>query len=265
MKKHIFSMAMASVVVLAFIGCEDLVKDDIDAKYNRDVTVSAPECADVNYVSATISYTIDGDTAGLAAKYCGVLVSETEDFSDIVECNIKPGEEKNIWLFENTNYFAKSYFVVGTEIRYGGVTQFKTTQASEFKDKFLLGTYTAYDDGNVGDPNSAYGMEITQIEGSNNRIEITNWWDGGETVTARVDFENKLIIVDDDPAIFNYGEYLGDPSLGFIYFYDFDEDDNFTNVIGEYDDEGNISFPYYFIYLDGYGEYGEGCTDMIKD
>ena len=46
-------------------------------------------------------------------------------------------------------------------------------------------------------------MQISWVEGTSNKINIINWWDGGETVTASVDFEKKQIVVELEPKIFD--------------------------------------------------------------
>lgn len=254
-------MAMAAVVAFAFVGCEDSVKDDIDAKYNHDVTLPAPECTDITFESVTVSYEIDGDTAGLASAYCGLLFATTEDFSDKIEYAVLPGERKALSVAGSTSYYAKSYFVVGTEIKYSEVTKFTTPAPPEFEHKYLFGSYVAFDD---GDEENAYPMEIEWVENTYNRIKIINWWNGGETVTATVDFEKKQIIVDFEPKIFDYSQY--EPSVGWVIFYSMDDAGQPTEdpIIATYDDEGNISFAPYYIYLEEYGQYGAGITDMVK-
>lgn len=261
MKRHIFSMAAAAMVALAFVGCEDLVKDDIDAKYTHDVNLPAPECTDVTFETVTVSYEIDGDTAGLPQMYCGILFATKADFSDKQEFVVKPGEMKTLNVSGSTEYYAKSYIVVGTEVKYSEVSNFTTPAPPEFKDKYLFGSYLAYDDG-VDDPEAMYPMEISWVENTYNRINLINWWGGEQTVTATVDFENKQIIVDFEPAIADMSIY----GLGWAYFYSVDEGGNPTNdpIVGYYDANGNISFPAYYIYIDDYGEYGVGSTDMIK-
>ena len=189
MKRNIFSMAAAAVVALAFIGCEDLVKDDIDADYNRDATISAPVVTDVTDASATV----------------------------------------------------------------------QTAKPKEFEDKYLFGTYSAYDD---GDQSYIYDMEISWVEGTYNRINITNWWDGGKTVTASVDFEKKQILVDIDAVV------AEDPDAGWIAFYAIGEDGDLTDelpIVGTYDANGNISFPLYGIYVEKIGTYSvSSSTEMAK-
>ncbi len=263
MKRHIFSMAAAAMVALAFVGCEDLVKDDIDAKYTHDVNLPAPECTDVTFESVTVSYEIDGDTAGLSQMYSGILFATKEDFSDKQEFVVKPGEMKTLNVSGSTDYYAKSYFVVGTEVKYSEVTKFTTPAPPPFKDDYLFGAYAAFDD---GDDSYQYPMEISWVENTYNRINIYNWWGGDETVTATVDFEKKQIIVDYEPAICNYGELDPDSGLGWVYFYGLDENGEPTEdlIVGTYDAEGNISFPGYFIYIEELGWYQPGSTDMIK-
>ena len=258
MKRHIFSMATAAIVALAFIGCEDLVKDDIDADYNRDVNLSAPVVTDVTDASATVTYTADYDTTNLIGLYCGVVLSKTEDFAEKIDVAIAPGEVKSVNVSGDTRYYAKSYFVTGAGVKFSDVTTFQTEKAKEFEDKYLFGSYSAYDDGNT---EYMYEMEIVWVEGTYNRIKIINWWDGGETVTATVDFEKKQIIVDLEPLIGMQEGY------GWWIFYAVDEEGNFLdseNIIGTYDAEGHISFPMYGQYLETIGPYNYGSTDMTK-
>ena len=270
MKRHIFSMAAATIVAMAFIGCEDLVKDDIDAKYlvARDVNLSAPNCTDIAYDSVTVSYSVDGDTEGLESIYFGVLFSTKEDFSERLDYNTLPGQVLRVEVAGGTNYYVKSYCVVGNSVKYSEVTQITTPEPPKFEDTYLFGSYKAYDDGN-SDPEAMYPMEIAWVENTFNRITITNWWGGGTTVTATVDFEKKQIIVDYEPAIFDYSEY--DPDFSWIYFYSMDEEGNPTEdpIVATYDDKGNIEFPLYFIGItsvDGeFYQYGVGTTNMIKN
>ena len=262
MKRHIFSMAAAAVVALSFIGCEDLVKDDIDEKYlvARDVNLTAPNFTDITYESVTVSYSVDGDTAGLDNIYYGVLFSTKEDFSERIDYNTLPGQVQTVGVAGGTNYYVKSYCVVGNSVKYSEVAQLLTPEPPKFEDTYLFGTYTAYDDGNP-DPELMYGVEIAWVENTFNRITITNWWAGGETITATVDFEKKQIIVDLEPKIgFQEG-------YGWWIFYAVDEEGNFLeseNIIGTYDEEGNISFPLYGQYLETIGPYNYGSTDMTK-
>lgn len=267
MKRHIFSMAAAAIVALAFVGCEDLVKDDIDAKYlvARDVNLSAPVCTDITYESVNVSYTVDGDTAGLDPIYFGIVFSTKEDFSERLDFNTLPGEIDTLAVAGATKYYVKSYCVVGNSVKYSEVTQITTPAPPVFEDTYLFGSYLAYDDGNPN-PDLMYPMEISWVENTYNRIKITNWWGGGQTITATVDFENKQIIVDFEPAICNYADIDPDAGLGWVYFYGLNENGEPTEdlIIGTYDDKGNISFPGFFIYVDGLGFYAPSCTDMVK-
>lgn len=259
MKRHIFSMATAAIVALAFIGCEDLVKDDIDADYNRDATISAPVVTDVTDASATVSYNAEFDTTNLAGVYCGVVLSTTEDFAEKIDVAIAPGQSKSVNVAGDTKYYAKSYIVTGVGVKYSDVTTFQTAKPKEFEDKYLFGTYSAYDD---GDQSYIYDMEISWVEGTYNRINITNWWDGGKTVTASVDFEKKQILVDIDAVV------AEDPDAGWIAFYAIGEDGDLTDelpIVGTYDANGNISFPLYGIYVEKIGTYSvSSSTEMAK-
>ena len=126
MKRHIFSMATAAIVALAFIGCEDLVKDDIDADYNRDATLSDPVVTDVTDASATISYNAEFDTTNLAGVYCGVVLSTTEDFAEKIDVAIAPGQVKNVNVAGDTKYYAKSYIVTGVGVKYSNIQNRET-------------------------------------------------------------------------------------------------------------------------------------------
>ena len=264
MKRNLLSIALISVLAIAFVGCkDDLVKDDIDAKYNRDATISAPVVTNVTDASATVTYTAEFDTTNLVGVYCGVVLSTTEDFSgDKIEVVLAPGAQKSVEVKADTRYYAKSYIVTGTGVEYSEVKTFQTEKAKEFEDKYLWGTYTAYDD---GVDTVTYEMQISWVEGTSNKINIINWWDGGETVTASVDFEKKQIVVELEPKIFDYS--VLEPSVGWVIFYAVDEEGNFlddVNVIGTYDDKGNISFPEYGIFIEEVGPYAYGSTDMVK-
>lgn len=257
MKKHIFPVAALLMSVVSFVSCDDdLVKDDIDAKYLSKAEISAPVYSDLTYNSVTMSYEIS-NAEDMTLAYCGILISEDESFVDVISCSAAPGEQTTMNVLGETNYFAKAYVVVGTETRYSEVVKFTTPKAPEFVDKYLFGHYLAYDD---GDDSYVYEMEISHVEGSYNRIYITNWWDGGETITASVDFETKSIIVDDEPHIYKYPDY------GWVIFYGVTDDQTALtpNPIGYYDENGHISFPLYDIYIGSAGDQGFGCTDMDK-
>lgn len=257
MKKYIIPVAALLMSVVSFVSCEDdLVKDDIDAKYTSKAVVSAPTCSDMTFNSVTISYEVS-DAEDLALTYCGVLFSEDESFEDVIEYATVPGEATTLEVLGGTNYFAKAYIVVGTETRYSEVTKFTTPESPAFEAPYLFGDYIAYDD---GDDSYQYSMTISFMKNSYNRIYITNWWDGGETVTAHVDFENKTIIVDDEPHICDY------PGYGWVIFYGVSDDQTelTPNPIGYYDENGHISFPLYDIYIGDAGDQGFGSTDMDK-
>ena len=259
MKRNLLSIALISALAIAFVGCkDDLVKDDIDAKYNRDANISAPVVTDVTDASATVTYTAEFDTTNMVGVYCGVVLSTTADFlGDKIDVVLAPGAVKEVNVAGDTKYYAKSYIVTGAGVKYSEVTTFQTEKPKEFEDKYLFGAYTAFDDGN---DESTYDMEISWIEGTSNRINIINFWDGGETVTASVDFENKLIVLDFEPQVAEEEGY------GWYILYAVDEDGELTDtekIVGTYDAEGNISF-LYGVYLENYGELGVGSTDMVK-
>ena len=261
MKRHIFSMAAAAVIALAFIGCEDLVKDDIDAEYLvvRDVNLSAPVCTDITYESVNVSYSVDGDTAGLDLIYFGVVLSTKEDFSERLDFNTLPGEIDTVGVAGATTYYVKSYCVVGNSVKYSEVTQITTPAPPVFEDTYLFGKYKAYDS---GDDSFQYDMTIAWVENTYNRITIYNLWDGGETITATVDFENKQIILDVEPLIGDFSEY----NMGLGYIYNIDETGSPTMdpIVCTYDAEGNIMFPDYLVYMTEVGPYAYSYTDMYK-
>lgn len=267
MKRYLFSIALMSLAI-AFVGCkDDLVKDDIDAKNSFKVELQGLDISDVTYNSITVSYVVEGEIDSVPV-YCGVLLSEKEDFSEYSEYRVLPAEKKTIEVFGNTTYFAKAYVVTGTGTLITDVATVKTPVAPEFKDKFLLGSFLAYDD---DDDSYMYEMEISPMENTYNRIYISNWWDGGEMVTAHVDFDTKTIIVDDYPKVMDYS--VVDPSFGWVIFLGVnDDDENTPNPIGYYDEDGNVTFPIYDIFVEGLGpkegledDYaGSGKTDMIK-
>lgn len=260
MKRNLLSIALISALAIAFVGCkDDLVKDDIDAKYDRNATLSDPVVTDVTDASAKVTYTAEFDTTNMVGLYCGVVISNTEDFAQVIDVALAPGAVKEVNLAGDTKYFAKSYIVTGAGVKYSNVTTFQTEKPKEFEDKYLFGAYTAVDD---EDAENAYDMEISWVEGSSNRINIINWWNAGETVTASVDFEKKQIIVDLEPHIYDYGEY------GWVIFYAVDEEGNFLDdekIVGTYDANGNISFPLYGILIEAVGPYALGSTEMVKN
>ncbi len=269
MKRNLFSIALISALAIAFVGCnDDLVKDDIDAKYNRDATISAPVVTDVTDASATVTFTAEFDTTNLAGVYCGVVISTTEDFVDSTkfEVVLAPGEVKSFLVDSDTKYYAKSYIAVGTGVKYSEVVTFQTEKAKEFEDKYLFGSYTAYDD---EDTEATYDMEISWIEGTSNRINIINLWNGGETVTASVDFEKKQIIVDVAPKVYDYSQ--DDKNYTWVYLLNMDSGGEPTEdpIVATYDENGHISFPRYFIAIDDVDgnmyQYGVGKTDMVKN
>ena len=106
MKRNLLSIALISVLAIAFVGCkDDLVKDDIDAKYNRDATISAPVVTNVTDASATVTYTAEFDTTNLVGVYCGVVLSTTEDFSgDKIEVVLAPGAQKSVEVKADKRY-----------------------------------------------------------------------------------------------------------------------------------------------------------------
>lgn len=261
MKRNLLSIALISALAIAFVGCkDDLVKDDIDAKYDRNATLSDPVVTDVTDASATVTYTAEFDTTNLVGVYCGVVLSTTEDFSgDKIEVVLAPGAVKSVNVAGDTRYYAKSYIVTGAGVKYSNVTTFQTEKPKEFEDKYLFGAYTAFDD---GDDSQTYDMEISWIEGTSNRINIINFWDCGETVTASVDFEKKQILLDLEPQVAEEEGY------GYYILYAVTDDGQLTdteNIVGTYDADGNISFPLYGVYLENYGVLGAGSTDMIKN
>ena len=123
----------------------------------------------------------------------------------------------------------------------------------------MFGKYKAYDN---GDDSYIYDMEIAWVENTYNRITITNLWDGGETITATVDFENKQIILDLEPLIGDFSAY----GLGLGYIYSIDEAGNpiMAPIVCTYDADGNIAFPDYLVYMTEAGPYTNSYTDMVK-
>lgn len=67
-------------------------------------------------------------------------------------------------------------------------------------------TWTDYDF-NTGETTESDTYTVSITEAGDNKIEITNVWDGGRTITATVDLENSHISIDPNQVIFVHNNY----------------------------------------------------------
>lgn len=84
---------------------------------------------------------------------------------------------------------------------------------------WLVGSWNASDDGS--DP---YGVSFAKVDETH--LTLYNFWDGEETITGTVDFENRTITFDPHQIIYQY------PGYGPVYVnhYDIDSDDYDTEA-----------------------------------
>jgi hypothetical protein len=189
------------VVSIGFTSCEDEInKEDYEITDAGQLPALTVTVGDVTYSSATASATLttNGDTE-FSEK--GFMVSSGESFlspeSIVVIEDDAAFSTALSGLTGLTKYYVKAYAISVNGVATSEVVSFTTLKAPEFEDKYLYGTYTETDyllDGSI-DGVYTGAVEFVEKPGSADQFYITNLWDGGETITASVDFDTKTISI----------------------------------------------------------------------
>jgi hypothetical protein len=249
MKTNIKFVFIAAMMALSACS-EDLVKDDIDAANGGDasklpaLTVAPPE--NITYKSADISASWSG--AGDEVIEAGFIYSLNESFSPMNVLTIDDISNSSIRvtlsLDTETKYYVKAYAQTKNNgITYSDAISLTTPAAPPFEDTYLFGKYNAVDINLItGEPESPYEITIEQRGTSYDRVNITNIWDGAQTIQGIVDFEKKTISVAPTEVIYIHSSY-GNTSMRGLVIVDGEVQEDYADVaIASYDDEGNITF-----------------------
>ncbi len=246
-KKNIAQFLTFWALLFVVFSCsEDLIKSDYDADTSKLPTLTL-SVSDINYDTAYAvgSYTLasNGDDS---ISECGFLVSTDSSFfqieSVVTDTNLSGTSFSGIInLYGSTKYYVKSYTVSKNGTAVSEAVSFTTPDAPTFEDEYLFGVYTESDYDQDSTFEASYDSVLfIEKEGSVDQFYIYNFWGGGETVVANVDFETKTFTI--DPQVIYVDGSYGDC---YIYYFYIDSDEwtyNTTDaIVGEYDDAGNIT------------------------
>lgn len=262
-------VSLLLISTITFFSCEDdIVKDDYEITDTSKLPTLAASVGDVTYESATATgtYTMNGDT--IIEK--GFLISTDESFATIESAITIAGEtySSSFEVLGETTYYLKAYTISANGTATSEVVSFTTPVAPTFEDTYLYGTYTEsdYDLDGVLEASYPSGIQFTEKPGSANQFYITNLWDGGKTIVASVDFENKTIAIAAQ-VIYVSGDY-GDCSI--IALIDSGaglEGDPTASVIGSYDEQGNVTLAPWGANVSAgwFGKYSKSTFTKVSD
>ena len=210
MKKIFRTLIPCLAMAMALTGCYDEMDDKavIDAKYALDgtPTVSMSGATANDHSSATVTASVSS-VDGVVES--GFMVAGSADFSNskayIVE-NATSISTTITGLSELTTYYVKAYAFLGDgRLVYSDAATFTTLEAPSYD---LAGTYAASEfDATSGGAAGEYEVTIAFVEGSTTEVEITNFWDGGMTVTGTYDAESNTITIPTSQVIYVHPSY----------------------------------------------------------
>lgn len=231
-------------LALIFTSCEEeVIKSDYEKVDESKLPSIALTVSDITYESASASASISISGDDLFSEK-GFIISNDETFITAETVIIADNEDfsNTLTLAGSTKYFVKAYTLSQNGIATSEAFEFTTPEAPKFEDTYLYGTYTETDYDLTGAIEAVYenGITISAIEGSANKMSIENFWDGGETITASVDFENKTITI--NPQVIYVSADYGDCYIYYLYQSGEEWSHNPEEIIsGTYDEDGNIT------------------------
>lgn len=211
MKKIFKTLFPCLILALGMSGCYDEMdsKESVDAQFalHTAPTVSVTNAVAGNFSSASVSGTVS-DTKGVIEV--GFMVSTSTDFA---AATAYAAEDVNTsfdvalsGLSETTTYSVKAYAcLVDGRMLFSEVCTF-TTPASPIYE--LAGTYSATEyDASTGEVSGNYEVAVAFVEGSGTEVELTNFWDGGETVRGIYDKNTGVITIPTNQLIYVHASY----------------------------------------------------------
>ncbi|MGF7139478.1 hypothetical protein [Roseimarinus sediminis] len=244
LKNIIKSMFLLLVVTIFATGCqEDILKEDYENADASKLPTLTLTVNNVTYESAVASATITTNGDDVFSEK-GFIVSTDASFLSAESVIVTEGDAfmNALSLAGSTTYFVKAYTVSLNGVATSEATEFTTPEAPKFEDTYLYGTYTETDYDLDGVVEAVYegAIVLSEKAGSANQMYIENFWAGGETIVATVDFENKTISV--APQIIYIDGTYGDCYIVSLYQADgswtYDET---SIIIGTYDENGTIT------------------------
>lgn len=213
MKKYIKILIPCLILAMGLSGCYDLMdsKDSVDSKFalNANITVSVSSAEANGFSSASIQGTVNSIEDVIET---GIMVSSSTDFSAAAVYAAKEvGTSFTIalsGLTEATTYNVKAYaYLADGQISYSDVRSFTTPVAPVFE---LAGVYSATEyDAKTGEISSSYDVTVSFVNGSETEVELTNFWEGGMTVTGVYDKTTGVVTIPTNQVIYvhpSYGE-----------------------------------------------------------
>jgi hypothetical protein len=249
MKTNILFAFIAAMMALSACS-EDLVKDDIDAARTGDASklpaVTVPSTGNITYENADVS--ASWSNAGDEIIEAGFIYSLNESFAPSKALAVADlsgsGMSATLSLLQDSKYYIKAYArTKNNGVAYSDAVSLTTLVAPVFEDAYLFGKYNAVDIDIMTDKEvSTYEITIEQRGTSYDRVNITNIWEGEQTIQGIVDFEKKTISVAPTEVIYIHSSY-GDTFMRGLVIANGEIQQGYADVaIATYDDKGNITF-----------------------
>ncbi len=122
----------------------------------------------------------------------------------------------------------------------GNAASVVTISDNEHPLAIVIGSYSELDYTLEDEEEGPSDVSISPVDGSETQVAIYNFWDGGQTIMATVDLEQKTISILPDQVIYISGDY-GDCKAIRIDL-NAGAYDPAGAIVGAYDDSGNITF-----------------------
>ncbi|MBS2212102.1 hypothetical protein KEM09_11850 [Carboxylicivirga mesophila] len=212
MKQGIIKICILSLsALLWFNSCEETVDANKYNKVSKDeLPILDIEVDSVSFDRAFLQADImlNGDENILES---GFMISTSDTFP-VNSIKISIGERNDLFttgvvdeLFELTTYFCKAYTYSKNGYAFSEVKTFTTLEAPKLEISDICGSFNQIDhsirDGVINGEENGYWdqfgyMTISQVENSDNEIELFNFWGYGRTITGIVNINERTIKFD---------------------------------------------------------------------
>ena len=214
MKKFYKYMIPCVALALSLTSCNSTMDDKaaIDAQYENldDPTIAMGTAIAASYETAVATGSLS-DVENV--QEVGFQVSADETFttsenypSETVAANFTA---ELTGLSELSTYYVRAFVFTKTgKTFYSEATTFTTPEAQIFD---VIGSYTAIDyelsDEMEFEPGTPYTVTIAFADGSDTEVEISNLWNGGETIMGVYDPESSTITVPTGQLLYDDPDY----------------------------------------------------------
>lgn len=249
--KNIFKTLIPCLALsVALVGCYDEM-DDKDVVEAGFASIPAPAVTLNNVtVDGYSGFTLDGAVNSLDnVMEVGFMVSADAEFTNPTIATVdEPATNFNLsvtGLKDDMTYYIRTYAYTKAGMTFSEVQNATLPKAPEFADKYLFGNYYAADYTSAGVLDYEYQVSIKQHNGIWNQISIKGLYGYDGTITATVDFENKIITTSPYSVLYINSTY------GDVWMWGLDVVDGKLAyksepvAIATYDDQGNIQFDYW--------------------